>query len=72
MKKKKLYRYLGRNGIITSPVLLDNIEHIPMLMITANDGFILTNGESKLKTATIFADELDDWIEIEDDTVGEE
>ena len=28
--KKKLYRYLGRNGTITSPILLENIEPIPM------------------------------------------
>lgn len=70
MTKKKLYRYLGRNGIITSPVLLDNIEHIDMLLIVADYGHILTNGESKLKQATIFADELENWTEIEDE--GEE
>lgn len=70
MTKKKLYRYLGRNGIITSPVLLDNIEHIDMLLIVADYDHILTNGESKLKQATIFADELENWTEIEDE--GEE
>jgi hypothetical protein len=27
MNKIKLYRYVGRNGTITSPILLDNIQY---------------------------------------------
>ena len=27
MRKTKLYRYVGRNGIVTTPVLLDDIKH---------------------------------------------
>lgn len=67
MKKKKLYRYLGRNGIITSPVLLDNIEHIDMLYLMADNEKFLTNGEEKVKSITIFADELDNWTEVNED-----
>ena len=45
MVKTKMYRYLGRNGIITSPILLDKVEHIPMLALKAVDGKVLSDGE---------------------------
>lgn len=64
MKKSKLYRYLGRNGIITSPILLENIEPIPMLALTAGEGKMLTDGNQVVKSVTVFADELDNWSEI--------
>ena len=38
MTKTKMYRYLGRNGIITSPVLLDKIEPIVMYDLHASAG----------------------------------
>jgi hypothetical protein len=64
MVKTKMYRYLGRNGIITTPILLDSIEHIAMFKLRASEGKLLTNGEIKVKTQLIFADELKDWYEI--------
>ena len=66
MKKSKMYRYLGRNGIITSPILLDSIEPIPMLMLKAADGKMLTNGEVTVKTRIVFMDEVEDWSEIDE------
>lgn len=66
MKKNKMYRYLGRNGTITSPVLLESIEPIPMLMLTAAEGKMLTDGDRVVKSITIFADELDEWSEIDE------
>ena len=45
MIKKNLYRYFGRNGMITSLVLLDNIEHLLMYRLIAEDGKMLTDGE---------------------------
>ena len=66
MKKTKLYRYLGRNGTITSPILLDKIEHIPMFALSAADGKVLTDGEQQVKSVTIFAEELSLWSEIDD------
>ena len=47
MIKKKMYKYLGRNGNITTPVLLDGIEHIPMYYLVADKDRLLTkDGES--------------------------
>lgn len=66
MTKTQMYRYLGRNGIITSPVLLDKIEHIPMYALKADNHKLLTNGEKKVKSTLIFADDLSNWVEIND------
>lgn len=66
MFKSKMYRYLGRNGIITSPVLLEKIEPITMYELRASEGKILSNGQQFAKLKLVFADELKDWIEIDD------
>lgn len=64
MKKIKMYRYLGRNGIITSPILLEKIDHIAMYSLTADNAKILTNGETQSKSVLCFAEDLDQWTEI--------
>lgn len=66
MVKTKMYRYLGRNGIITSPILLDSIEPIAMLQLKASEGKLLTDGNEKVKSKLIFADELENWSEIDE------
>ena len=66
MIKTKMYRYLGRNGIITSPVLLDKVEPIVMYELRAGVGKMLSNGDKILKTTLVFEDEMKDWIEIDD------
>jgi hypothetical protein len=65
MTKSKMYRYLGRNGIITSPVLLEKIEPIAMYELRAAKGKVLSNGEEFAEVKLVFADELKDWIEID-------
>ena len=66
MTKTKMSRYLGRNGIITSPILLEKVEPIPMMLIVASPGKVLTNGDVKVKEKMIFANELNEWSEIDD------
>lgn len=65
MTKTKMYRYLGRNGIITSPILLDKAEHIEMYALKADEGKVLYNGEKYVFQALCFADELDNWVEVD-------
>lgn len=64
MTKKKLYRYLGKNGMITSLVELMNIDYIKMYRLTADAGYLLTNGEIILGAVDIYAEDLDNWHEI--------
>lgn len=66
MKRTKLYRYLGRNGIITTPILLENVEPIILYELIADVGKILTDGVNKSKRKFVFEDELDNWFEVDD------
>lgn len=64
MVKKDLYRYTGRNGIITSLVHLDDAKYYPMYRLIADEGKVLTDGELKVKSIDIFAEDLGKWTEI--------
>ena len=66
MIKKDLYRYTGRNGIITSLVHLDDAKFYPMYRLIADEGKILTDGELKVKSIDIFAEDLGKWTEIDE------
>ena len=66
MTKKNLYRYVGRNGIITSLVHLENINFYPMFRLIADEDKLLTNGEVYVKSIDIFVEDFDKWYEVED------
>lgn len=66
MVLKKMYRYLGRNGTITTDIKLEEIAPIPMIQLKAEIGKILTNGTKKTYAITVFEDELDSWKEVDD------
>ena len=66
MIKKGLYRYTGRNGIITSLVHLEDAKFFPMYRLIADEGKVLTNGEITLKSIDIFAEDLGNWTEIDE------
>lgn len=66
MVKKKMYKYLGRNGNITTPVLLDGIEHIPMYYLVADKDCVLTkDSETFYNSVTIEEGDLDNWYEVD-------
>ena len=66
MIKKDLYRYTGRNGIITSLVHLEDAKYYPMYRLIADEGKVLTDGELIVKSIDIFAEDLGKWTEIEE------
>ena len=66
MEKTVLYQYIGTNGIILSPVHLEDTYYIRKLSLKANKGCILTNGEIYRKNITIPEEDLDLWFEVED------
>lgn len=65
MKRTKLYKYIGKNGTIVSPVLLEGINHILLYKLEADENKILTDGIEKTKFITIFKEELEEWVEID-------
>lgn len=58
MKKTTMYRYLGVNGIINSPILLENTPHITNILLTADSGNVLTkDGENFCYSTTVVSEE---------------
>lgn len=68
MTKTKFYRYSGRNGILTTSILLDDIKHYDVYELKASSGKILTNGEIKVYSIIVEKEEINNWFEINDDT----
>ena len=66
MTKVKKYKYLGRNGVLVTRILIDGVNYIPMMTLTAEAGKILTNGETTVYSITVEADEVNLWREIPD------
>ena len=66
MIKKDLYRYVGRNGIITSLIYLDDAKYYPMYRLKASEGKVLTDGAQIVKSIDIFAEDLGKWTEIDE------
>lgn len=66
MTKVKKYKYLGRNGVLVTRILIDGVNYIPMMTLTADAGKILTNGETTVYSITVEADEVNLWREIPD------
>lgn len=68
MLKKKIYKYIGRNGTITSPVLLEDTPYIALIELRAEEGYVLTDGTITKKIVTVHADDISEWSEIKADT----
>ena len=67
MITQQMYRYLGRNGNITTPIKLENIAPISMIQLNAENGKILTDGIKTSYSVIVFEDEKDNWYEIDDE-----
>jgi hypothetical protein len=65
MTKTVLYKYLGTNGIIISPVHLEDTYYIRQIRLTAGKGKKLTDGYKVLESVTIPEEEVENWSEID-------
>jgi hypothetical protein len=68
MTKTVIYKYIGYNGSVTTPILLPNVDHLKMIRLKAADGHILTNGEKRAYIVTVLEESVPDWIEVKDIT----
>lgn len=64
MTKIKKYKYLGRNGILVTRILIDGVNYIPMVTLTSDEGKILTDGETLTHSITVEEQEANLWKEI--------
>lgn len=65
MTKELFYKYLGINGIITSPVLLEGVPCVKQIRLTADPGKVLTQ-DGKTFCTSVNVSELDlaSWLEV--------
>lgn len=65
MKKQISYRYLGVNGVIDSPVLLEGIYSVKSVILTADDGHKLTkDGVTFVNSVHVPEAEVSEWKEV--------
>lgn len=63
MQKVTIYRYLGTNGVIDSPVHLEDAYYVRMVKLIADPDKILTDGTTKTSQVLVAEDEVDQWYE---------
>ena len=68
MLKENVYRYFGRNGILTTKILLEGISHIKFIELRAEQGKILTDGTRLVHSIVVEPEEVSLWQEITDKT----
>lgn len=66
MLKQVLYKYLGTNGVIVSPVHLEDIYYVRNYHLIADPGKQLTKDDVHFcSSVTIPEQELEQWHEVE-------
>ena len=66
MKQTVIYRYLGTNGIIESPIHLEDTYYVRLLRLQADEHMALTkDGETLVRAALVPEEELDLWYEVD-------
>ena len=58
MKKTVLYQYIGTNGMILSPVHLEDTYYTRLIELKAEPGFLLTNGNIKRSVIRVPEEEV--------------
>lgn len=64
MIKNRIYRYLGTNGIIESPVRLEGIPSVTVYELIAEGRHVLTNGEKETSRVVVSQEDIALWHEI--------
>ena len=66
MKKTTMYRYLGTNGVIDSPVYLEGIYSVKIISLIADEGKALTkDGKNFVESVRVATEEeAAQWREV--------
>lgn len=66
MRKTLYYTYLGINGTITSPVLLEGIYAVKKYQLIASDGKVLTKDDKNYVDSIMIPEsDLELWKEVD-------
>ena len=64
MKRQVFYRYLGTNGVIESPVHLEDIYYVRIVLLTADKDKVLTDGVERKQSVRVPEEEIGNWWEV--------
>ena len=66
MKKIPLYRYMGLNGILDTPILLEDTPYTLRYRLIADNGYYLFNSTiaKKALIVDVYEDSIDEWKEV--------
>lgn len=65
MTQTARYSYLGLNGTIDSPVLLEGIYSVKKILLCADDDKLLTKDGKRFVPSVVVAEsEVDQWYEV--------
>lgn len=65
MTKQVMYTYLGTNGVLTTPIHLEDIYYTRSIMLRADNGMSLTKDNKQYCfSVRVPEDEVDEWKEV--------
>lgn len=64
MTKQVIYRYMGTNGILETPIHLEDVYFTRLFVLTADKGKVLFNGTQVLNTVKVPEEEVSSWKEV--------
>lgn len=65
MQKQVYYKYLGTNGVIVSPVHLEDTYYVRLIKLTPEDGKKITkDGINSYAMKLVPEEEVSDWFEV--------
>lgn len=64
MTRTTFYRYMGTNGIIESPVHLEDVYYVRLVQLVADKGKTLTNGKTSQRAVLTTEEEANNWKEV--------
>lgn len=64
MTTRVLYKYLGTNGVIESPIHLEDIYYVRINILTADKGKILTDGKVFKNSVRCSDEDVSKWTEV--------
>ena len=66
MNKSTIYRYLGTNGIIDSPIHIEGAYQVRYYSLVADEGKVLTKDHKRfVEMVTVPEADLNLWVEVD-------
>lgn len=65
MTKQVMYTYLGTNGVLTTPIHLEDVYYVRSILLLADKGMSLTkNDKNYVSSIRVPEEEVEEWKEV--------